>query len=364
MSESNGNVHIVRGRDERGGDVFCVLVKRSYRIANRQIAQRADVDQPFRLVDEHYDSSAPDRSPVKHESEVAPYKAASDVVFVGKAYAPNRSSAQQMTVSVEVGAHQKSLMVFGNRQCFHRQNAAPVFSDPRPFAAMDIRYDLAYGGIDAGGEGSEPFRYPRNYLGRGVALGNDRERIEGLLLPNLEDPDDLLTPERVIIEDVSRWHLQPLPQGLGWRHRDWYPRDALLGTWPPYLRVGTVTAEERMGLLQHNQIALAKQHRLAAFEAGFNNGASLGLILPNLRGDERVAMQGLSPDGAVEFRLPGDVPEIGLDTGDGMQPTRCRLHTVSVRPDDAALDLIWCGAQPFAGVRALAQMRCLHAEVH
>ena len=80
--------------------------------------------------------------------------------------------------------------------------------------------------------------YPRNFMGTGVVLRNVKEAVEGLPLPNIEDPQDLLTPERLFIEEPDRWHLQPLPQGFGWRQRTWYPRAALLGAYPPFLDPG------------------------------------------------------------------------------------------------------------------------------
>lgn len=364
MSDSSGHVRVVPGRNERGEHVFSVLVKRSYRVVNRQVASRADRDQQFRETDEHYTDADPRWPVVRHESELAACKAASDVVVIGKAYAVNGAATQQMQASVSVGDREKRLLVTGDRRCRHRDNALPIFSEPIPFVEMEIRYDRAYGGRDETSVPGMAFDYPRNYVGRGVALRNVRATLEGLPLPNIEDPGDPLTPERIVIEDPARWHLQPIPQGLGWRHRAWYPRSALLATYPPFLTAGTVTTEERMGLLQANQIALAKQSRLAPFEAGYNNGASLGLIIAGLRGDERVTLRGMTPDGLLDFRLPGEAPQIALDLGEGLKPLPARIHTVSIRPDDLAMDVVWGGALPYPGPRWLANVTRLHAEVH
>jgi hypothetical protein len=363
MADSSGHVQIVPGRNDRGEDVFSVLVKRSYRVADGRTAERSEVDQAFRMIDEYYDDGDPDWSTVKYESELAPFKSAIDVVVIGKAHAPNAAPAQRMTVSVAVGGQEKTLVVTGDRECHHRDRKAPVFSDPQPFLEMEIRYDFAYGGRDEKSDPNIPFHYPRNSMGKGLALRNVREVVEGLRLPNVEDPDDLLTPERVIVEDPMRWHLQPVPQGFGWRQRTWYPRCALLGAWPAFLAVGTVTAEERMGLLPQNHVALAKQGRLAPREAEFNNGASLGLAFESLQGDERVALRGLSPAGTLEFGLPGDAPEISLDLGEGLKTLETRMHTISIRPEDLEIDIIWRGAQSYPGVSWLPNLKRLHAEV-
>jgi hypothetical protein len=360
---AQGAVDIVPGRTAAGECLFSVLVKRSYRIAHGRSAQRSERDAPLRLTDGYYDNGDPQWSVVEHENDMAPFKAASDVVILGKAHAPQGRPAQAMAVGVRIGTTQKVLHVIGDRRCHWRDDAPPVFSDPQPFLEMEIRYDRAYGGRDEKSDPNLPFFYPRNDMGRGVALRNVREVVDGLALPNIEAPDDLLTPERVVIDDPLRWPSQPVPQGLGWRQRTWYPRSALIGALPPFLQPGTVTVEERMKLLPTNHVALARQMRLPPFEAQFNNGASLGLVLPSLKGDEAVSLRGLTPEGRLDFRLPGEVPQIALDVGGGEQALESRIHTVSIRPDDLELDIVWRGALNFGPVSKLASLKRLQASV-
>src|SRR5947209_7084826 len=84
-------------------------------------------------------------------------------------------------------------------------------------------------------EADMPLFYPRNPMGKGLAVKNMREMVHGLALPNLEDPEDLLTPERLILEQPEGWRLQPMPQGLGWYPRTCYPRSFFAGSIPPFL---------------------------------------------------------------------------------------------------------------------------------
>ena len=118
-----------------------------------------------------------------------------------------------------------------------------------------------------------------------------------------------------------------------------------------------------MGLLPKHHVALAKQSRLRPMEARFANGASLGMIFASLQGDEPVVLGRLTPDGVLKFSLPGDTPKIGLDLGQGMQPLEPQLHTVSIRPDDLEIDLIWRAAQVYAGYNWLSKMSKLEADV-
>src|SRR2546422_1220430 len=122
-----------------------------------------------------------------------------------------------------------------------------------------------------------------------------------------------------------------------------------MGSYPAFLDVGTETTEERMGLVPKNHIALAKQLRLPTSEARFANGASHGMIFPRLEGTESITLRGMTPDGLLEFALPGENPKISLDIGLGEKELETRLHTVSIRPDDLELDLIWRGACVYEG---------------
>ncbi|HUQ84043.1 MAG TPA: DUF2169 domain-containing protein [Gemmatimonadaceae bacterium] len=360
---SNGVYQIVPGQNDAGEHVFSVIAKRTYRFLPNGGTERHTTDHPLRLIDVYYDDGDPETSTVQHESELAPYKDATDVVVIGKAYAPAGFPTRRMMIGVQVGTVQKFLVVTGDRHCHFREGALPAFSEAAPFIEMEIRYERAYGGRDEKSIPDIPFIYPRNAMGTGVVLRNIREAVDGLPLPNIEDAQDLLTPERMFIEEPERWHLQPLPQGFGWRQRSWYPRSALIGSYPPFLDPGTVTAEERLGLLPNDHVALAKQSRLKPMVAQFNNGASLGMTFPDLKGDEQIMLGGLSPDGLLRFTLPADPPTITIDIGLGEQQPPPKLHTVSIRPDDREFDLVWRAATPYEGYSWLPKMKRLHVEV-
>jgi hypothetical protein len=362
-AESQGSIKIVPGRARNGDAFFSVLAKRSYAIKPKQRAQRLEADAPLRLTDQYYDDGDPDWSTVQYESELAPAKKATDVVVIGSAHAPRGEPVHEMVAGVRVGEHRKLLRIIGDRRCHWREGDVPVFSEPEPFVTMEVRYDRAYGGRDEASDPNLPFYYPRNDKGRGVALRNVEQAVQDLPLPNIEDPQDLLAPERVVIEDPRRWHEQPLPQGFGWRQRTWYPRCALLGAWPAFLEAGTVTAEERLRMLPANHVALAKQMRLPPFDELFANGASLGLCLDDVKSDEAIGLRGLTRDGALDFRLPGDEPRMSIDLGKGEQSMTPRIHTVSIRPDDMQLDMVWCASMPFGPYSRLGKLQRLEAWV-
>jgi hypothetical protein len=91
-------------------------------------------------------------------------QASTDVVVIGKAYAPRGAAT---------GAHDGGRAGRGAEEDpgRHRQSplqlsrgAAPVFTDPEPFTEMEIRYDRAYGAATKSVP-DIPFLYPRNFMG-------------------------------------------------------------------------------------------------------------------------------------------------------------------------------------------------------
>lgn len=351
------------GKDDKGTPIFSVLVKRTYDIVSGEVIARSEKTQPFVMVDSFYDHGDPEWSTVQYESDLMPYKLATDVVLIGRAYAPNGRKFPEIDISLAIGKFNKVIRVVGNRHCIYREGKDPVFSEPVEFSDMQIRYEKAYGGMDEYSNPNMPFHYPRNPLGVGLAVKNIRESIEGLVLPNFEDLQDLLTPDRVVLGDLKNWNKQPLPQGYGWYQKTWYPRCSFVGSVPGFVDPDEVMREETLGIVPERQIALSRQFKLPSYDVRFNNGASLGLVLPYLKGDEVVNLFHLTPEGKLSFWLPDDNPSIMLDIGLGENQLDVKLHTVCIRAEDKQVDLTWCGVHPYPGFDWLPQMKKMVAEV-
>jgi hypothetical protein len=354
---------VLAGQTETRTPIFSVLVKRTYRIHPGGTAVRAEEPNPFTQADVYYDHGDAEWSTVKYETDLMPYKLKTDIVVIGKAYAPGGRPTTLMSVGLAVGEHRKIIRVIGDRRCIHRPDLPPSFTEPEPFTEMEMRYERAYGGTHLRDDLARMFPYPRNPMGAGFAVTNTREAVDDLALPNLEDPDDLLTPERVVLGEPERWNRQPLPQGFGWFQRTWYPRCSFVGSVPGFLDPDEVMREETLGLVPKGQIALARRFKLPSFDVRFNNGASLGLAVPYLQGRELVRLRNLTPDGALDFSLPNDVPQIMLDIGLGENMLKPVLHTLCIRLDEMELDLVWRGAHPYPGVDWLPEMKRLTAVV-
>lgn len=219
-------------------------------------------------------------SPVRFESDLVPFKPGADVVLVGRAHAPSHEPVTQLVAGLRVGSLSRAVAVFGDRAWQWQASGTPAISKPRPFTTMELAYERAFGGIDGPGA----MYCKENLVGTGFIGKKTRDRIDGLSLPNLEDPRNL----------IVSCDTHPSPVGLGFYGRGWMPRLAYAGTY-----------DDRYMEERHPLPPVDFSHR-------FFNGAHPDLQVEGyLRGDEDVVLLNVCPDAPeMRFQLPGVVPQI------------------------------------------------------
>lgn len=358
---SRGATIVLPGQTPKGEHILSVLLKRSYTIVPGGVCVRTESDCP--LVPGDVPWGNPMNSTVRFESDFIPFKLETDVVLNGKVYAPRGVPTTSCVVAIKVANRRKDVRVIGDRVAHFVKDQMPVFTDPVPFETMELRYERAYGGIDVYSDKAMTYPYPRNLLGRGFVVANTEQGVENLALPNLEDPNDLLTPERLCIQEYANWKNQPLPAGLGWFPKTWLPRAQLAGILPADRATEQELRRAYAQLVPADQRDAYVKNSLPDMDFHFFNGASAGLAMPYLRGDEQIATANLSPEGIVMFRLPGERPRIGLDIGSGIQEPEVVIHTVMIHMEERKVDMVWRGAIPYPGRDWLPQMRKMEVVV-
>lgn len=335
--------------DDQSRQIVSVGWKETHTISDNGTCEPAVVQEPFDFED------ASDPEGVSGEPEFVPYKLATDIVVFGSAWAPYGRAITEMVAAVQLGQIRKEVLVIGNRRCTFRENRPPIFSQPQPFETMPLSYTLAYGGVDAiempppetllDFLSPYPGAYPRNDIGKGYVIYNNPDRVEGLELPNLEDPLDRLTPERLIVGSPANWWKQPLPQCFGWFSPGWYPRVVHLGCVPEGLPDDDrVVPEVQRGYLPPGHKRFCEQASLEEkLLFTFTNGASPGLSVPYLRGDEVVHLEGMRAQGSWSIRLPGKVPEMLLRFEGKTSQLPVVPQTVLIETEEAKLTLVWRG---------------------
>jgi hypothetical protein len=250
-----------------------IILKGTFDIQPGAAATVSDEQIPIAYGDELYDQKQ--GGSVKFEADIAPFKPRTDVVLVGRAMAPKRGKTLALDVSLGIGKLKKTLRVFGDRRWKY---SGPLMSEhptkPEPFTAMDITYERAFGGIDKEGGGY----CAENLVGRGFFAKKSKKVINGALLPNIEDPRKL----------IKSWKDHPKPVGFGFYGRAWKPRAGYLGTYDDFWR------KERSPDPPED------------FKFDYYNSAHPDLQFNGyLKGNEKIEMVNLTPDGNIQFKLPG-----------------------------------------------------------
>jgi len=106
-----------------------------------------------------------------------------EVVLSGKFFSPNSKPVPGGKVRIKLAGIDKTLYVFGNR--YWRRGPGGLFkiTDPEPITIMDISYENAFGGTE----------FPPNPLGKGTEPVPTQNGETLLPLPNVEDPQRLVT---------------------------------------------------------------------------------------------------------------------------------------------------------------------------
>jgi len=350
---------LVPGHAPDGGPVVSILAKRTYRIRPGTVAVPDPGVEPIWVeADEYWDSNNPVLDAVKLESELVAWKPCTDVVVVGQAHAPRGKRARFLDCGIQVGAFRKVVRVFGNRK-IQLKTMGFDFTDPEPFDSMPLHYGLAYGGHHKKADGQE-LQYPRNPVGKGFLVTPEPADLVDLALPNLENPAQLLLPQDLALKSFERWTAAPEPWALGYTSRNFHPRVTLAGL------QSDQAIEEEISRLQSAAASdgSSPQPPVPVLNPDYFCGASKGLSLPYLRGDETVTLVYLDPDlPQFEFRLPAERPQLYLDVGLGIEWMEPVLQNVVIFKGTNQVDLTWRGSCRYDGPESMSDWRTLRMGV-
>jgi len=306
------------------GKVFLtVIVKGTFDFCKDVPAPISAEQIPIAFGDELHNE---DGGSIRFESDIAPFKPRSDIVLVGKAYPPKRGTVQAVDVMLRVGVIKKVLRIIGDRQWM---GSGLLSSDrrtePKPFAVMDIVYERAFGGMDK--ESGEFCK--ENLAGKGFVGKSSKKVSEGMPLPNIEDPANL----------IASWRDHPKPVGFGFYSKAWMPRAAYAGTYDEKWRK-TRSPEPPED-----------------FRFDYYNAAHPDLQVKGyLKGNEEVELVHLTPESRVRFHLPGI--SLGCTVGKSVEKhsvteqIKLNADTLCLIPDEKRFYLLWRGTCPVQNLEA------------
>lgn len=253
--------------------------------------------------------------------DMAMPKPCAEVLFAGRAMAPQGVPVEAMTVDVQVGAMRKRLAVFGDR-AWLPETTGTVFSRPKPFLEMPLSPERSFGGPG----------HAENPRGRGFDAPRRAGAGEIVWLPNLEDPRRLI---RAIDDEIPPVRPGPIDPG--------HPsRRALAGTYDEaWLK------KDFPGLARdadpHLFCVASPDQRIAGYFSGDEPFSAAGFdaarpaiagTLPGMR--VRVFVKtGSSEAGLVELAAAIDTVWLFPSAGKGVLIYRCACPVADIEGDDA-----------------------------
>ncbi len=269
--------------------------------------------QIFSTGEESYPDDEEGTGSCRYESDFAHFKPHSDLLLVGKCCCPSNKPIQVCRVTFQVGEKVKSLAIFGDR---YRKGILKKSSIPELFTEMELRYENSFGG-----EG-----YKKNPIGLGYKKKIAEDGSNQWLLPNIEDPQNLIRS--------SFDH--PEPVGFGPLGKMWQQR---------YTKVGTYKGK----WLKERWPWFPKDFDWAHFNAAPPDMQVEGY----LKGDEELYFENLHPiHSSYHSQLPGLRVRCFLNelhpNDQGVRQTLFRevpmnLDTLWVDMDTEKLVLVWRG---------------------
>lgn len=327
------------------------LVKLVYRIEG-QVCKLTEAEPLF------HDIRDPDIQPrLLPGSDFWTTKLTTDVVVRGSAFSPFGNPVDSMLVSVSVGNRSKKIRVFGERVASWTPSSRPMFSPPEAFTEIPLTYSNSYGGIDARVSISDkpltemekiriqadhPGLYPRNPFGKGYIVLPDA--AEDVSLPMLEDPEDLLTPDRLIVDDPKKWYHQPMPWCYEFTNPIQFPRFAYLGldAWftPP--------DDDRLPEVQRGYLPSRYRERYGEdwdptkeTPSPYFQEASLGMIFQSLTENTPIIITGMhSEENSIEFSLPPG-PSIEIEIEGQKEAIKPQISNILIEPSKKKVSIVY-----------------------
>jgi len=300
--------------DRRGAETLVVIIKETWRITSSGTLTIADKQVPIQLAPQY--SGEPGSSSLLDDTDLVLEKPGTDCVLLGHACAP-RENATHVDVTFAVGAVRKQARVFGERVWSKTLGICSI-SRPAPFRKIPLTWERAFGGKDTTWQNPDGHEFfSENPVGTGYLARRSTKEIDGLSLPNIENPAEL----------IKKPHDRPAPVGFSMIPPYWPPRSRYAGTYDD-------TWRESMSPLPP-----------ADLDPRFYSAAAPGLISqPHLTGGERVLVEGVTPQGHLQFCLPGHTPKVKVRRSQGEEELRPRFDTIVVEPDDERVVLVWRAA--------------------
>lgn len=293
--------------NEQGVDTLYAMVKANFRLGKAWVL--ADEQLSPQVEDEYW--GEPGKSSIKLASDFHTGKPATDIIMLGEACAHQRQTVKQIEVQLAVGHVNKTLLVTGDR-FWDGGN----ITSPKTFTSMPIIYERAFGGRHVIDE-HQYLAEERNPVGCSFIGKRSRSEMNGLPLPNIEDPQQLIRS----FGDKSS------PAGFGYCSPDWLPRRQFAGTYDDSWQ------KKRAPYLPLD------------FDRRFFNAAHPDLVYPGyLEGGEPIMIKNMHPNGEIQVKLPVVKILCNVKLKGQVHRPKLNIESLILEPNKRQLSIVWRAA--------------------
>jgi hypothetical protein len=348
----------VSGNDEKLKPVLAVIVKQTYTIERDGNCTLAEEQIPLTEDVEMYQHN---NSILQADLDIYVQKKYTDIILKG--HARNYDNAGKFIAEIIIGNTRHTIAVQGNQKVYLDDRNKIQFSEIEKIEKVPLRYDFAYGGKDTEAEkqmqmpapelltslpeinlyADSPFRYPRNPEGKGYLVEKSKAMIEQLEIPNLQDPEHLLTPDNILVGDYNRWIEMPLPYATDWVNPAWVPRIIYTGLVEyPHTKTAGIKEMQKKWISPN---LYDKKDPAKDFNYRFFNGGHYALQTPLDNPVRECTLINIHQvNKKFTIKLPYMKPKIWVDGRKGtLKETIPVMHSIIIEPDENRLSMVWCG---------------------
>jgi hypothetical protein len=306
------------GIEPSARESLVIVVKGTFRIPAEQGAALKLHEEQVPLVMSDVFHGEPGLSAPKYEVDFARRKPCCEVLLNGSAYAPGGKPAERVVVGMKIGDWSKSFAVVGDR--FWYTASGVRATAPKPFTAMPISYDRAFGGTDLRHEDpSQHAAFMPNPSGRGFHKHMIPEWLHGSALPNTEE----------LKHSVTEPDGEYRPMAFGPVGRHWDPRYKYAGTY------------------DQKWMDEVRPFLPADFDERYYQSAPADQQIPTPQGEQSVTLLNLTADGRRDFKLPQFAAPVHIFPKKGAREDfTAPLDTIVIEPDLERLTMTWRIARP------------------
>ena len=299
-----------------------VVVKATYDFPAEEGGEPTLAEDQIDIYDSDEFTGEPGYSSPLYENDYAAFKPRCDVIINNAtAYASGNEPAQRVEVGLQIASINKTFIVTGPRCWEQSPLGLARASQPQSFAQQKLSWEISYGGNDDTAYDEDDLS--ESYLPNPVCCGYWYKPTLGKIV----NSPIAQTEEKDQPIDKPRGRFKP--QGFAPIARNWQPRSDYCGTYDKNWEQNT------------------KPFLPEDFDPLYYQCAPVDQQINYPKGGEIITLKNLSPEGLLQFPLPGfDFPiEVQLSNGDS-EALEYNIDTLTIDMEKRQLSLVARALKP------------------